>query len=89
MPCKRSTILWRYCNLLIGLSYKPQYIKQETLIVGPNGKEARATRLITERASRRIGQMAFETALARGANVSSLYSFNHKWLTLKLPYSHY
>lgn len=38
--------------------------------MGPNGKEARATRLITERASRRIGQMAFETALARGANVS-------------------
>ncbi|KAG8873717.1 homoisocitrate dehydrogenase [Tulasnella sp. 331] len=41
------------------------YIKQETLTSGPNGKEARATRLITERASRRIGQMAFETALAR------------------------
>jgi len=42
------------------------YIKEETQIMTPNGKEARATRLITERASRRIGKMAFETALARG-----------------------
>ncbi|KAF8915813.1 mitochondrial NAD-homo-isocitrate dehydrogenase LysB [Mucidula mucida] len=41
------------------------YIKQEELINTPYGKEARATRLITERASRRIGQMAFELALAR------------------------
>ncbi|KAF8307010.1 Isocitrate/isopropylmalate dehydrogenase [Clavulina sp. PMI_390] len=44
------------------------YVKQETTTVGPTGKEARATRLITERASRRIGQMAFETALTRGPN---------------------
>ncbi|KAF4602328.1 homoisocitrate dehydrogenase [Pleurotus pulmonarius] len=41
------------------------YIKQEELTVGPNGKEARATRLITERASRRIGQIAFEIASKR------------------------
>jgi len=41
------------------------YIKQEVLTVTPEGREARATRLITERASRRIGQMAFETALNR------------------------
>ncbi|KDQ29083.1 hypothetical protein PLEOSDRAFT_1038313 [Pleurotus ostreatus PC15] len=41
------------------------YIKQEELTVGPNGKEARATRLITERASRRIGQIAFELASKR------------------------
>ncbi|KAF6762575.1 homoisocitrate dehydrogenase [Ephemerocybe angulata] len=41
------------------------YVKQEQQIDGPNGKEARATRLITERASRRIGQMAFELAAAR------------------------
>jgi len=41
------------------------YVKQETLTIGENGKEARATRLITERASRRIGQMAFDLALAR------------------------
>ena len=45
------------------------YVKQETQTVGPNGKEARATRLITERASRRIGQMAFELALARERKV--------------------
>ncbi|KAK0230532.1 homoisocitrate dehydrogenase [Armillaria fumosa] len=42
-----------------------QYIKQEELRVTEQGKEARATRLITERASRRIGQMAFEIALNR------------------------
>jgi homoisocitrate dehydrogenase len=42
-----------------------QYVKQETSTDTPAGREARATRLITERASRRIGQMAFETALAR------------------------
>ncbi|EGO01680.1 hypothetical protein SERLA73DRAFT_177106 [Serpula lacrymans var. lacrymans S7.3] len=41
------------------------YIKQETLQQGEFGKEARATRLITERASRRIGDMAFKTALSR------------------------
>jgi len=41
------------------------YVKQETQTVGENGKEARATRLITERASRRIGKMAFELALNR------------------------
>jgi homoisocitrate dehydrogenase len=42
-----------------------QYVKQETSSETENGKEARATRLITERASRRIGQMAFELAAAR------------------------
>ncbi|KAG6880430.1 hypothetical protein C0992_000032 [Termitomyces sp. T32_za158] len=41
------------------------YVKQEVQTVTESGKEARATRLITERASRRIGQMAFELALAR------------------------
>jgi len=41
------------------------YVKQENLTSGENGKEARATRLITERASRRIGKMAFEIAQAR------------------------
>ncbi|KAF9221936.1 mitochondrial NAD-homo-isocitrate dehydrogenase LysB [Gyrodon lividus] len=41
------------------------YVKQEIQTIGENGKEARATRLITERASRRIGEMAFKTALAR------------------------
>ncbi|KAI0650101.1 homoisocitrate dehydrogenase [Trametes meyenii] len=41
------------------------YVKQEQLSNTENGKEARATRLITERASRRIGKMAFEIALGR------------------------
>ncbi|EJD01030.1 mitochondrial NAD-homo-isocitrate dehydrogenase LysB [Fomitiporia mediterranea MF3/22] len=41
------------------------YIKQETSTIGPNGREARATRLITERASKRIGKAAFEIALNR------------------------
>ncbi|KAJ3723258.1 mitochondrial NAD-homo-isocitrate dehydrogenase LysB [Lentinula raphanica] len=41
------------------------YVKQEQQTVGEHGKEARATRLITERASTRIGEMAFELALAR------------------------
>ena len=45
------------------------YVKQEQQIEGPNGKEARATRLITERASRRIGEMAFKLAEARPAKV--------------------
>lgn len=46
-----------------------QYVKQEEQIQTENGKEARATRLITERASRRIGQMAFEIANARSRKV--------------------
>ncbi|KZT54547.1 Isocitrate/isopropylmalate dehydrogenase [Calocera cornea HHB12733] len=42
------------------------YIKQETLTTTEeNGKEARATRLITERASKQIGRMAFRIALSR------------------------
>ncbi|KAH7930755.1 Isocitrate/isopropylmalate dehydrogenase [Leucogyrophana mollusca] len=41
------------------------YVKQENQVNTEHGKEARATRLITERASRRIGEMAFKTALAR------------------------
>ena len=39
--------------------------------MGENGKEARATRLITERASRRIGNMAFKIALGRERKVVS------------------
>ena len=42
-----------------------QYIKQETLEDSPSGKQATATRLITERASRRIGEMAFKLAAER------------------------
>ena len=51
-----------------GFSYT-QYVKQETQTNGEHGKEARATRLITERASRRIGQMAFELANSRPRKV--------------------
>lgn len=46
-----------------------QYVKQENLTIGEHGREARATRLITERASRRIGQMAFEIARTRPRKV--------------------
>ncbi|KAA1466120.1 mitochondrial NAD-homo-isocitrate dehydrogenase LysB [Dentipellis sp. KUC8613] len=41
------------------------YVKQEVITNTENGREARATRLITERASKRIGKMAFEIALGR------------------------
>ncbi|KAJ6516187.1 mitochondrial NAD-homo-isocitrate dehydrogenase LysB [Mycena sanguinolenta] len=41
------------------------YVKEETLIQTEKGKEARATRLITERASSRIGRIGFELAKAR------------------------
>jgi isocitrate/isopropylmalate dehydrogenase len=44
-------------------------VKQETQTIGEFGKEARATRLITERASRRIGKAAFELALQRERKV--------------------
>ncbi|PAV20739.1 mitochondrial NAD-homo-isocitrate dehydrogenase [Pyrrhoderma noxium] len=41
------------------------YIKQEERSDGPKGREARATRLITEYASTRIGRAAFDIALNR------------------------
>jgi hypothetical protein len=47
-----------------------QYVKQEELKATESGREARATRLITERASGRIGRMAFELARARPRKVS-------------------
>lgn len=40
------------------------YIKQETIEDTPQGRVARATRQISERASTRIGRMSFEIALA-------------------------
>jgi len=52
-----------------------QYVKQETLTQTESGKEARATRLITELASRRIGKMAFELALARPRKVLVISPF--------------
>lgn len=81
-----------------------QYVKQETLSNGENGKEARATRLITERASRRIGKMAFETALTRERKVqpshpssprssvileiSTLYIVGHHHPQIQCPLRH-
>jgi hypothetical protein len=58
-----------------------QYVKQETLTSTDSGKEARATRLITERASRRIGKMAFELALARPRKVIC-YTFSSECFCL-------
>ncbi|GAA93426.1 uncharacterized protein L969DRAFT_96050 [Mixia osmundae IAM 14324] len=43
------------------------YIKSETIEDTPDGKVAIARRQISERASRRIGEMAFEVALASAA----------------------
>ncbi len=57
-------------KIVIYAVYTGQYVKEETLTIGPNGKVARATRLITERASRRIGLKAFDIALARPRKVS-------------------
>jgi homoisocitrate dehydrogenase len=64
-----------------------QYVKQENLIIGEHGKEARATRLITERASRRIGQMAFEIAQARPRKVSTLTYNNDPTVTDAVDHS--
>jgi len=49
-----------------------QYVKQEVSGMGEHGREARATRLITERASMRIGKMACEIALQRPRKVRTL-----------------
>ena len=46
-----------------------KYVKEENLIQTEKGKEARATRLITERASSRIGRIGFELAKARPRKV--------------------
>ena len=59
-----------------------QYVKQETQTNGEHGKEARATRLITERASRRIGQMAFKLANSRPRKVKILKLKKLFYLTL-------
>ncbi|KAJ7781515.1 homoisocitrate dehydrogenase [Mycena metata] len=48
------------------------YVKDEKLIHTENGKEARATRLITERASTRIGKIAFELAKARSRKLLTI-----------------
>ena len=54
------------CGVADGLE---QYVKQEVSEMGEHGREARATRLITERASMRIGKMACEIALQRPRKV--------------------
>lgn len=43
------------------------YVKEERIQDTPNGRVAEATRRISERASSRIGKMAFEVALAAAA----------------------
>jgi len=48
----------------LALVLPSQYVKQETIEDTPQGRVARATRQISERASTRIGRMAFEIALA-------------------------
>jgi isocitrate/isopropylmalate dehydrogenase len=61
-----------------------QYVKDENLIQTENGKEARATRLITERASTRIGKIAFELAKARPRKVfisKSLVRLLSTWIS--------
>lgn len=49
-----------------------QYVKQEVSEIGEHGRVAKATRLITERASTRIGKMACEIALQRPRKVRTL-----------------
>lgn len=56
-----------------------QYVKQEVSEIGEHGREARATRLITERASKRIGKMACEIALQRPRKVRALVEGVHRY----------
>lgn len=65
----RKSIPYRLCSTIDESQLFAQYVKQEQLIPTENGREARATRLITERASRRIGKTAFEIALGRPRKV--------------------
>lgn len=55
-----------------------QYVKQETIEDTPTGRVARATRQISERASTRIGRMAFEIALA-AAEVKKQRGGSYGW----------
>lgn len=71
---------FRMRNALTFASLHAQYVKSETIETLPDGtKKAIALRQITERASQRIGRMAFEIALKRGeerklAGASSFWS---------------
>ena len=61
-----------------GLADGPeQYVKQEVSEVGEHGRIAKATRLITERASTRIGKMACEIALQRPRKVRVSIDMTH------------
>jgi hypothetical protein len=62
----------------------PQYVKQETIEDTPTGRVARATRQISERASTRIGRMAFEIALA-AAEVKKQRGGSYGW-TVRLMF---
>ena len=55
-----------------------QYVKQEQIETTPQGRVARATRQISERASTRIGRMAFEIALA-AAEVKKQRGGSYGW----------
>lgn len=63
-----STARWMILGCAVADSLE-QYVKQEVSEMGEHGREARATRLITERASMRIGKMACEIALQRPRKV--------------------
>ena len=66
--------------IILGLADGPeQYVKQEVSTIGEYGREARATRLITERASKRIGKMACEIALQRPRKVRTLAENVHRY----------
>lgn len=59
---------------------KQQYIKKEEIHTNPDGsKTAFATRQITSKASSRIGRMAFEIALRRGAERATSGSPSTFW----------
>ena len=56
----------------MGLRLCAQYVKLETIEYPEEGRIARATRVITENASRRIGETAFEIASQRPRKVCKL-----------------
>ena len=83
MPCTYLGPRQPYCTWTLldfgvadGLE---QYVKQEVSEMGKYGREARATRLITERASMRIGKMACEIALQRPRKVRTLVGNVHRY----------
>lgn len=63
------------CNSPCSILRYFQYVKQETIEDTPEGKRAKATRVITERASRRIAEMAFKLASGRPRKASLLFPY--------------